>query len=422
MDHDFLDEYRQSEIDTCQTIYASDQFKKASIAERLRMIYGAPIDKEIIYCETGGIENLENYPKDKTIVLTVFPYKNTKLFEKHLGSFKRFLENSETRERIIPVVQSPLYYEGLDHLKPLFEEIHAPSYFVRGQFAYATIMGEEYPELSLNRIGGSSLTSVVSLMEKCSDKHMIWLEKAFSDSDCWESRYRKIGALKKEASRLKESLKYRYASVAYCLGEDITDEIIYSFEYKIAAKILLQLHILFDHVIAHGFGSHFSIDKNSHEGKDFYESKLGLVRRIEHYLCQDIGMLIPTEKNDYYKSLLSYEHPLQGIRLDTLKEEDFSEISMRIRSQFDNFRKKVMKLERTKTFTKRTFTISLLLAAGLIGGECPALGVALGATGIEIKNIKVPEWLYEGTVGTLKRLYKHKLAFFLLNSKWDQEA
>ncbi len=422
MDRDYLVDYQEKEIEACRSLFTNEKFKSAPISDRLRMIYGAPLDREVIYCETGGIENLENYPEDKVIVLTVFPYKKTELFEKHLGSLDRFLEKSENKNRIIPVVQSPLYYESLDHLKPLFEEIAAPSYFVRGQFAYATIMGEEKPELSLNRIGGSSLTSVVNLMDRCASKHGVWIEKSFANSECWESRYRKIGALRKGSNRLRESLKYRYASVAYCLGEEVTDEIVETFDYKLAAKILLHLHILFDHVIAHGFGSHFSVYKNSDEGKDFYESKFGLVKRIEQYLCRDIEMLIPTEKDEYYKDLLRYEHPLQDIRLDNLQESNFEEISMRIRAQFGSFRKKVEKLEKKKTITKRAFTISLLLMGGIIGRTNPALGVAVGATGVEIKDFKVPEWLFEATVGALERLYKHNLAFFLLNSQWKNNA
>ena len=422
MDRDYLVEYQEKELDSCRALFADEQFKSASVADRLRMIYGAPLDREVVYCETGGIENLENYPDDKTIVLTVFPYKKTELFERHLGSLERFIEKSEKKNRIIPVVQSPLYYEGLDHLKPLFEELAAPSYFVRGQFAYATIMGEDSPELTINKIGGSSLTSIVNLMDKCASIHAAWIDRSFSNSECWESRYRRIGALEKESNRLKESLKYRYASVAYCLGEEITDEIILTFDYVLAARILLHLHILFDHVIAHGFGSHFSVDKNSDEGRDFYESKLGLVRGLEQYLCRDLEMLVPTEKDEYYKKLLMYEHPLQGIRLDDLKESDFEEISMRIRAQFESFRKKVEKLERKKTLTKRLFTISLLLMGGIIGKVNPALGIAVGSTGVETKEFKVPEWLFEGTVGTLEKLYKHNLAFFILNSKWERNA
>ena len=207
MDKDYLAEYHVKEIESCRALFADEAFKTAPVTDRLRMLYGAPLDREVVYCETGGIDNLDNYPDDKSIVLTVFPYKQKALFEKHLGSLSDFIEKSHNKRRIIPVVQSPSYYEGLDHLQPLFDELNAPSYFVRGQFAYATIMGEESPELSIDRIGGSSLTSVVNLMDRCAREHSGWLEQAFGDSDCWESRYRRIGALTKEAARLRRIWK-----------------------------------------------------------------------------------------------------------------------------------------------------------------------------------------------------------------------
>lgn len=423
MDKDYLREYQYKEIEFCKSLFQDESFMHAPISDRLRMIYGAPLDKEVIYCETGGIENLENYPEEMTVVLTVFPYKKKSLFEKHIGSFERFLEKSAGNKRIIPVVQSPLYYEKINYMEPLFSEIRAPSYFVRGQYAYATIMGEDNPELAQNRVGGSSLVSVVNLMDLCQRHHHKWLGCSVKDSDCWESKYRRIGSIGEHGvTRIRESLKYRYASVAYCLGKDVVDEIIETFDYKLASRILLHLHILFDHVIAHGFGSHLSVEQNSDEGRDFSESKFNIVRNTERLLCQNVEMLVPVEKDDYYRDLLKYEHPLAGIRLDSLKKSDMQEVSTRIQAQFENFRRKLQRLEKKKKITKRMFTISLFLLGSFVAQENLPLGAALAASGIEVKDFRVPEWLYEGTVGTLQRLYKHNLAFFLLNSCWNRNA
>lgn len=146
------------------------------------------------------------------------------------------------------------------------------------------------------------------------------------------------------------------------------------------------------------------------------------MKHIEQYLCRGIEMLIPTEKNEYYTDLLKYEHPLQDIRLDNLQKSDFEEISMRIRRQFGSFRKKVEKIEKKKTITKRAFTISLILAGGIIGQTNPALGVTAVAAGVETKVVKLPERIFEGIAGELNRLCKHNLAFFLLDSQWQNYA
>ncbi|MBL7153523.1 MAG: hypothetical protein ISS79_07380 [Phycisphaerae bacterium] len=415
MDKDFLQDYWEREIEHCERIYKGENFRGTSTREKLRLLYGVSGDTDVVYCETGGIENLDNFAPGSQIVLTVFPYKTQELFERHLGKLDTFLAQCQ-EGRVVPVLQSPFYYQGLKHLEPFFTRVKASSYFVRGQYAYAALRDEEDPELVRNQYDGIDLASVARLRKTCQSKHAGWLKKVVGDSECWEHRYRCIGP--PDIVRVRSSLEYRYASVGYCIGEDLVDEIIMTFDHRVSSAILLQLHILFDHVIAHGFGSHFSAHLNADGGIDFRKSRTGVLRSIEHTICQDLTMAIPEKQDEYFRELLKYDHPLKGIDLNTLDAADLDEVSARIRAQFQQFNRNVERLGKGRHLAQRLFSIGLLLlGAAILSGGNITVGLGVAASSLETKPFKIPKDLANAVVEAIRRLYRHNIASFLLSGK-----
>ena len=151
MNKEFLQEYLDQEIQHCQEAFANTADTDEDAKSKLRKLYGARPDTQIVYCESGGMGNLYNFPLDTTLVLPVFPYRTPEHLEAHLGNKDALLREILETRRVIPVVQHPLYYEAtMQH--PFSRGARAPCYFVRGQYAYSVLLGEE-PVLVYNDAG-----------------------------------------------------------------------------------------------------------------------------------------------------------------------------------------------------------------------------------------------------------------------------
>ncbi|MBK7674561.1 MAG: hypothetical protein IPJ27_07190 [Candidatus Accumulibacter sp.] len=409
MDSDRLKSYVDEELAACKARIQEIAKANGGPKNNLRLLYGLPEDKKVIYAESGGLANVALFPQDAILIVPIFPWSEPDL-EAAVGPLPRLRELIEMG-RVFPVIQHPLYYTDCDHLSFLFDR-RTPSYFIRGTFAYSAVLGIP-PDIETSDAGIPVLSQVNRLMRHCVAAHRNWLSHAMGDSDCWEYRYRRQTTRDQRFfNRIYSSLCYRYASVAVCIGQHNADQIISVFSPTKASQILLHLHILFDHVLCHGVGSDFVVRPNTPDGMDFKESKqTGVTRACELNVGQDLRLTLPEKESPYVTALLKEEHFLRGIDFSLLSSESIPEIQDRLSRQFADFRKKVEAVGKGKKLTQHSVQITLYVMslAAVIGGA--PLGGALAV----IAGLKVP-WLADVIADTLERVHRDRLASYAIDS------
>jgi len=204
-----------------------------------------------------------------------------------------------------------------------------------------------------------------------------------------------------------------------CIGKRNADEIFDAFGPRHAAKILLHLHTIFDHVISHGFGSDLAIREDSPEGRDYQASRTGVVGRIERVLCEDLRVLFPEKRDEWFSSLLQEEHFLRDFSFDSVTPNSFEDVRERLDNQFRTFRRKVGRLDKVQKLLEKTFTLSFL-APGIadIAESQIVSGFIKAAVGGGASSLsKIPKSLSETIVNVIRRLYTHNLGSYLIRKK-----
>src|SRR5437660_3969462 len=102
----YLTEYRQREVDDCSVSFCEPFFKAASTNDKWRRLLPVTSKRQIVYCESGGIQNLLRYPPDHALIMKVMPYKTRDAVENRLGPLNDFFDLCESG-RIIPTIQDP---------------------------------------------------------------------------------------------------------------------------------------------------------------------------------------------------------------------------------------------------------------------------------------------------------------------------
>ena len=410
MDKDFLDDYANSELERIVALAADTSIKNDAPAQRLKRLYGVPAEKKVIYAESGGLANIDCFPPDVTLVIPIFPWSDAEDLMKHIGP-PAILECLVNSGKVLPIIQNPKYYEGRPHLDFLFRA-KAPSSFIRGVFAFADLLHLD-PVFEFTKMGGPVLRDIYVLMDNCENNHQEWLANAMDDSRCWEYRYRHE-TLRDERfdGRFREGLLYRYASVAVCIGKHNADQIIRVFKPRKASDVLLHLHILFDHVICHGFGSDFVVRPATPGGNDFIVSqKTGITSRHEYPLSDDLTVSIPERETSYVRGLLAEEHFLREINFDRVTKESLPALQDQLRRQFETFNRKVERLKGMR-YIRNRYRITLyaaLIGAGWAGAGLPGILSGTG-TGLILSSIA------DGISTWMERLEQRKLASYLINA------
>ncbi|MEW8332987.1 MAG: hypothetical protein AB2692_18780 [Candidatus Thiodiazotropha sp.] len=392
----------------------------SSAKNNLRSLYGIPTDTKLVYAESGGITNLPMFPDDTTLIVPIFPWSELDL-EKMLGPVDNLRLLIDTG-RVFPIIQHPAFYKNTPHLEFLFER-NTPSYFIRGLFAYAAMLGKE-PNVVFTERGIPVLVDINELMSHCESRHSSWLEQSKVTEGCWEYRYRNQSihdeALK---AKLHDSLCYRYASVAVCLGRHNTDEIINTFSVKQSSDILLHLHIMFDHVMCHGVGSDFVVRPDTSDGIDFQTSKTtGVTKPHEISFSEEFHVALPKKEDGYVKGLLREEHFMRELDFSLISLESLPEYQDKISRQFSDFRKKIAKIEKSQSLVDRTVQIVLYVTSGLaaLGGAATG-NIPASASSVAgfIAGAKVP-WLADQVAEALKGIHRNKLASYVINTSTNR--
>ena len=416
MDSEYLNNYIERELDVARSSTLEMNSNPGSAKSNLRTLYGINQGAKVVYSESGGITNLPMFPADTTLIIPIFPWSEADL-ENTLGPLDNLRSLIDTG-RVFPIIQHPAFYKNSPHLDFLFER-HTPSYFIRGLFAYAAILGKQ-PEVIFNDRGIPVLADIYELMKHCENKHSTWLEKAKGDDECWEYRYR-CQTIHDEVlkTKLHDSLCYRFASVAICLGKHNTDQILESFSVKQSSEILLHLHIMFDHVMCHGAGSDFVVRPDTSDGKDFQTSKnTGVTKPHEMKFSETFHVVLPQKENDYVRALLKEEHFLRELDFSLVSPETLPQYQDKISRQFSDFRRKIAKIEKSRSFVDSTVQIVLYVTSGLVAigglasGNVPATVSSISGF---IAGVKVP-WLANQVAETLKKMHRNKLASYVINA------
>lgn len=408
MDRKYLKEYIKNEYVTVRELASLLRNEQKGKQHKLHQLYGLPVDSKIVYADSGGLLNLQCLPQDTTLVMPIFPWSEEEL-KRAICPVRQLQELIESG-RIFPIIQNPHYYNGYEHLKFLFDA-KAPSYFIRGAFVYASVLGVP-AKMVISDKGIPTLKAIDDLMIYCCNNHSSWIKYAKRNEKCWEHRYRKNDIRdSKFYDNLGISLCYRYASVAICIGKDNADSILTTFSPTKASDILLHLHILFDHIMCHGVGSDFVIHPNTPDGRDFNISKkTGITEPHELSIVEDGQIFLPEEKNEYVECLLKEEHFLRKVNLQVITKESMPQIQSQISRQFSAFNQKVEKISKGKKLTQVSVQVTLyLLSIAAMLGEKQAGGIA----GV-IAGYKVP-WLATAVANTIERMYRNRLTSYMFD-------
>ena len=414
MNPDRLREYVENELqigkERANEISLSDDNPK----NKLRILYDIPLDKKVVYAETGGLFNDTMFPDDVILIIPIFPYSERDLTSA-IGPLPKLRELID-KGRVFPVIQHPMFYEECDHLSFLFDKC-APSYFIRGLFAYSAVLNLP-PIVEIGEEGIPALSDIYRLQQYCSSTHKSWLNYVKNNPDCWEHRYRRY-TLRDERfyKRIHGSLCYRYASVALCIGQHNADQIISVFPPSKAAEVLLHLHIMFDHVMCHGVGSDLVVHPQTPDGMDFKLSKqTGVTKPHELVIGDNLRIELPECESEYISDLLKEEHFLREVDFSIITRDSVIEIQDKLSRQFSDFQKRVESVAKGKKLiqTKVEITVYLLtVAAAIFGGPIP------GTLGI-IAGLKLP-WLIESIANALEKFQREKLATYIIDTPRKNE-
>jgi hypothetical protein len=414
MKEDDLTDYAECELQKGQELL-SRLDSNATLQTRLRSLYGIDKCLDTIYAESGGLQNIHYFP-NKLVIIPILPYRTEAELENSIGDISQ-LRSAIDSGQVYPIIQNPLYYKELPHLNFLFAA-NAPSYFIRGLYAYAAILGLE-PTIECSELTGTPVLKAIAIhMSYCESNHRQWLQQAVDTPSSWEYRYRQIGVQNQDQvflNRLRQSLCYRYASVSIILGQGVTDRIINSFPHRDASRILLHLHILFDHFICHGAGADFVVHSQSPEGTDYIDSgRTGIMQLQKYSIPSTFSVDLPDNPDQFTKNMIREEHFLREIdvKLHSLSLDSpasVAELQATLNQQFDIFQNRMQQVRKTKHMVKHTFEFSLLVLgfSEILGGST-TLGMAKIVAGL-----KVP-WLVDVVANTCELLFRHRLANYII--------
>ena len=246
-------------------------------------LYDFPKNSRLVYAESGGLHNADIFSCDTAIIIPVFPWSETET-EKNIGPVAR-LEKLVKDGRVLPVIQHPPLYEGHSHLKFLLDR-GTPSFLHRGPYAYAALRGMKSPKLETRseaNISIANLKEILALQDHCKREHASWLAITSSKPSFAEYRYKGNPVYSGSQAYSSTSILYRYATVAFYLGSDVTDKIICTFSPDLSSAILLQLHVLIDHVICHGLCSDFVVHATKQQDELHFFSPERSVTRLQEF-------------------------------------------------------------------------------------------------------------------------------------------
>lgn len=364
---DFLGDYVEKEHEYCKSLLRKAAFWKNPLYERLRQLYNVRTDLPVYYSEDWYLRSANIIPPESTTALAIYNFKTPEAFQEKYSSIDNVL--AKCREgKILPVLSNPAGYVGMDHLLPFFTEFEAPAYFVRGQYAYAASKGIREPEFVENTEGLLNLAGIQELRNICQVDHMKWLRDAIKNQDCWESRDRlkARSGERLDETRMRESLKYRYASVAFILDRSVADGIIETLDYVEASRVLLQLHVMFDHAISHGFLSHFCMDPDSPFGQDAVGAGRLHIPTLWKELVDGQYILTPSEPNQQYDDLRREHHPLAGFDIRNFDENDIEAYRHKLLQTIEDFNRRALGIKKVSKWVR--IGVGLFVIYNEIGG------------------------------------------------------
>ncbi len=250
----FLEQYASEEIAFCQDNFQSICRADAPLSAKIRRLYSIPAKKKTLYYDSPvTTQNLVWPPEDRTLVVPVFKNAHQNSFERNFGPTRRFFRQCEDG-RLFPVIQNPVSYSGLEYISPLFTQFNSPATYIRGAFVYALIFGLDPRDIVFRSNGVPLMRRMHELVDRCGTDHHKWIRRGMKDKQFWETFYQKNEDRTPEFDvRLREGLLYRYASVAMFIGEACADELVRLETKSGSGDSLLSLHLLFDHMLCHGF-------------------------------------------------------------------------------------------------------------------------------------------------------------------------
>jgi ferredoxin-fold anticodon binding domain-containing protein len=407
--------YIHDEVELCNDIIESVDDDR-STRQELKRLYGVPDDSKTIYCASGSFDhNVSVLGPDKTFVIPVFPYRKKENLEKEVSSIPKLIRESVDSKRILPVIQHPEYYTDLPHFQPIFSSVRPPCYFIRGQYAYSILLDLD-PEMVESSMGTPLLADTYRLRQECLDKHESQIEQVFDHESCWEYRWRQQARRDDDFyNRLQNSLAYRYASVSLCIGQKAVDDVLEIFDPVPAWRLLLYLHIIFDHVITHGFGSDYAVSPLTNEGSDFYRLKNQISFGLRHSFHK-VRTKLPSEVDSYIDEFLRENHFLVDFDINNLEPENIQEKRKKVDARIKKYKKNVKKIENKQEMITRVLSISFLATgAQQVAANQAVEGFLTMATGSD-EITKLPSWISSHVINALKKIQRKSLGTYLIDT------
>lgn len=228
----------------------------------LRTIYGFDNRQIGSFLNTGSLETALFGARHPAIV-TIFPFPEEKDLHQAYGVTAQRLDELIAEKHVIPLIQPPTRYEKLTYLHRILR--HRPrNYFLRSVYFYAIFFDGT---IDLVENEGVALSPGLDQLYERAKQNKV-LDRILTN-DYAEVRefYDRLpfGSEAEKQKRIKENIRYRYASVAAFLDEDVTDYILETYtEQKTALGVLLDLHFLFDHAWTQGLLATMHNTKEAH--------------------------------------------------------------------------------------------------------------------------------------------------------------
>lgn len=291
---------------------AKDDAKKAlrywrdwcekDIKKLLNLIYGVnEANMPTSFVNTGNVKEIALFSRP---IVTIFPFFEEKELQQCYKATSKEIAELTNEGIIFPIIQPASRYNGLDYLYPIIQT-RPKDYFTRSVYFYSIFFDEN---IELVKVGRLQLSQTLARMFEKGEQHR-GLKKALLDKyeDVRElyDRGRFLSPAEK-LKRIKENIIYRYASVASFIGEDATDFILDSLKPRESLKVLLHLHIVFDHYFTQGLLSHL----HDHE-RSYLRDAYGETLEIRDWL---------TNAFDLYTVILGDSIPINVISSPTVNE------------------------------------------------------------------------------------------------------
>ncbi len=389
-----------------QRVYAEDRGTR--FGEIVRAVFGHTELQS--YVESARLADLVALSGKAAV--PIYPVCSERVFKLAYGySPREFAELAEAGH-VLPLIQRPLNYVGLDFLDPILK-LNPPSYFIRGGLVYAILFGADldYVVKDTHRV---CCDEFERLRAKAREQQAIRL--AFNHPECWEP-YQRPGILptRQRRENVLESFTFKYAHACCFLGEDVVREVL-DMPIKKALALLTHVHMRLDHPICHGL---VCPEHAVHNRNQYVKRTFGLTdafRKMETWLpFPELSCRVPLKPSakmlDKLREDPAYARAVEKLRQVQLTETGIEQLRDTIGTAYCEMDDKLQSLDTASRNAKWYLSCANYLAG--VGAAAIGRPAAATAFGITAVALHLPDGLIDAITRALKRRIRERFLTLL---------